>query len=100
MLNKLVVSVPFILVGLMIVEISFGWGKLSGAAGEGDPFGTFGYRVPGLSSQVFASLENRDPATVIEALVVVGVVVLVIRLLVEVLHAALDPRILTPGRQR
>ena len=100
MLNKLVVSVPFILVGLMIVEISFGWGKLSGATGEGDPFGTFGYRVPGLSSQVFASLENRDPATVMEALVVVGVVVLVIRLLIEVLHAALDPRILTPGRQR
>jgi ABC-type dipeptide/oligopeptide/nickel transport system permease component len=108
MLNKLVVSVPFILVGLMIVEISFGWGKL-GAGCEGldcamDPvgntLGTLGYYVPGMSSQVFSSLENRDPATVIEALVVVGVVVLVIRLLVEVLHAALDPRILTPGRQR
>ena len=98
-LNKLIVSIPFILVGLMIIELSFGWGKLAGVA-EGSAFGTFGYYVPGLSSQVFASLENRDPATVMEALVVVGVVVLVIRLVVEVLHAALDPRILTPGRER
>ena len=108
MLNKLMVSVPFILVGLMIVELSFGWAKL-GAGCEGancpsDPvgnsLGTLGYYVPGMSSQIFASLGNRDPATVIEALVVVGIVVLLIRLAMEVLHAALDPRILTPGRKR
>lgn len=99
MLSKLMVSVPFILVGLMIIELSFGWGKLSGVA-EGSSFGTLGYYVPGMSSTVFASLENRDPATVIQTLVVVGVVVLVIRLVIEMLHAALDPRILTPGRER
>jgi peptide/nickel transport system permease protein len=100
MLNKLMVSVPFILVGLMIIELSFGWVKLSGAEGEGAALGTLGYSVPGMSSQIFASLESRDPATVVEGLVVVGVVVLVFRLVIEVLHAALDPRILVPGRER
>lgn len=82
-LSKLMVSVPFILVGLMIIEISFAWPK----------DGAFGMTVPGMSSALFTSLENRDTTTVIGGLLAVGVVVLLVRLFLDVLHAALDPRI-------
>jgi peptide/nickel transport system permease protein len=99
MLSKLMVSVPFILVGLMIVEISFSWPKY-GVEQQGTALGTFGMFVPGMSSTVFTSLENRDPATVVDGLIVVGLVVLAFRLIIEVLHAVLDPRIRIGGRDR
>ena len=76
-------SVPFILVGLMIVEISFGWPKE----------GLLGYFVPGLSLVLFSSLENRNMEVVIGGLLAVGLIMLGVRLLLDVAHAALDPRI-------
>ena len=87
-LSKLMVSVPFILVGLMIIEISFSWPK----------DGAFGMFIPGMSSTLFTSLENRDTTTVVEGLIAVGVVVLIVRLFLDVLHAALDPRIRVGSR--
>jgi peptide/nickel transport system permease protein len=82
-LSKLMVSVPFMLVGLMIIEISFAWPK----------DGAFGMTVPGLSSALFTSLENRDTTTVLGGLLAVGIIVLLVRLFLDVLQAALDPRI-------
>ena len=82
-LSKLMVSVPFMLVGLMIIEISFAWPK----------DGTFGITVPGMSSALFTSLENRDTTTVLGGLLAVGIIVLLVRLFLDVLQAALDPRI-------
>ena len=87
-LSKLMVSVPFILVGLMIVEMSFAWPK----------DGAFGMFIPGLSSALFTSLENRDTPTVIGGLLAVGVVVFLARLLLDVLQAVLDPRIRVGSR--
>ncbi len=84
-LSKLMVSVPFILVGLMIVEMAFTWPK----------DGAFGYDLEGLSMQLFTSLEARDTNLVVGGLLAVGLVVFGLRLLLDVLHAVLDPRIRT-----
>ncbi len=98
MLSKLMVSVPFILVGLMIVEISFAWPKYG--VEQPTDLGAFGMRVPGMSSTVFTALEARDTTTVIDGLIIVGLLVLAIRLLLEVTHALLDPRIRVGSRVR
>ena len=82
-LSKLAVSVPFVLAGLMIIEVSFGWPKA----------GTLGLTVPGLSSMFFNSLEQRDVPVVIGGLFAIGVIMLSLRLLLDFAHAALDPRI-------
>ncbi len=86
-LSKLMVSVPYVLVGLMIVEIAFAWPK----------DGAFGIEVHGLSSTLFFSLEARDTAVVVGGLLAVGIVVFAVRLLLDVLHAVLDPRIRVGG---
>ena len=89
-LSKLMVSVPFILVGLMIIEISFAWPK----------DGAFGMTVPGMSSALFQSLENRDTAVVVGGLLAVGLIVFAARLALDVLQAALDPRIRVGSRAK
>lgn len=99
-LSKLMVSVPFILVGLMIIEMSFAWPKFGAALdpGAGSGLGDFGMEIPGLSSTLFNSLAARDTETVLDGLIVVGIIVLGLRLFVEVLHALLDPRIRVGSR--
>jgi peptide/nickel transport system permease protein len=87
-LSKLMVSVPFILVGLMIIEISFAWPK----------DGAFGMTVPGLSSSLFFSLESRDTTVVVGGLLAVGLIVFGTRMLLDVAYAALDPRIRVGGK--
>lgn len=82
-LSKLAVSVPFVLAGLMIIEVSFAWPQ----AGE------LGLTVPGLSSMFFTSLEQRDIPVVVGGLFAVGLIMLTLRLMLDVAHAALDPRI-------
>ena len=82
-LSKLAVSVPFVLAGLMIIEVSFGWPKA----------GTLGLTVPGLSTMFFNSLEQRDVPVVIGGLFAIGVIMLLLRILLDFAHAALDPRI-------
>ena len=82
-LSKLAVSVPFVLAGMMIVEVSFGWPKA----------GTLGLTVPGLSSMFFTSLEARDVPVVIGGLFAIGLIMLTLRLLLDFAHAVLDPRI-------
>ncbi len=82
-LSKLAVSVPFVLAGLMIVEVSFSWPKA----------GTLGLSVPGLSSMFFNSLEARDIPVVVGGLLAIGLIMLGVRLLLDIAHAFLDPRI-------
>jgi peptide/nickel transport system permease protein len=88
-LSKLAVSVPFVFAGLMIVEVSFGWPEA----------GTLGLTVPGLSSMLFNSLEQRDVPVVIGGLFAIGVIMLVLRLFLDVAHAVLDPRIRYGGTE-
>jgi peptide/nickel transport system permease protein len=89
-LSKLTVSIPFVLVGLMIIEISFRWPRQ----------GTLGIYVPGVSSVMFTSLEQRNVPVVIGGLFAVGLIVLGVRLILDFLHAALDPRIRFEGGSR
>ena len=57
-----------------------------------------GMTVPGVSSSLFFSLENRDTTVVVGGLLAVGLIVFGARLLLDVAHAALDPRIRVGGK--
>lgn len=82
-LSKLMVSVPFFLSGLMIIELAF-------AQPRHIELTIF---VPGLSSLLFGSLEQRAVPTVIGGLLFIGLIVLAMRLLLDMLIVYLDPRI-------
>jgi len=73
-LSRLVVSIPYFLAGLTILEAVFD--------------------VPGgLGNLIFGAIRNQDTAIVVGALVVVGAFSLLARLVMDVLSAVLDPRI-------
>jgi peptide/nickel transport system permease protein len=73
-LSRLVVSIPYFLSGLAILEQVFD--------------------VPGgLGNLIFDAVRNQDTAVVVGALVVVGAVSLAARLVMDLLYAVLDPRI-------
>ena len=83
-LSRLVVSLPYLMTGLVIIESALDW--------------------PGLSGALFDSLYNQDVPTALGALLVVGVASALARLLLDVVAAYLDPRIrfesAAPGEQR
>jgi peptide/nickel transport system permease protein len=73
-LSRLVVSIPYFLAGLAILEEVFG--------------------VPGgLGNLLFRAIRNQDTAVVVGTLVVVGVFSLVARLVMDLLYAVYNPRI-------
>lgn len=74
-LSRFAVAVPALLTGLVIVEREL--------------------ELPGLSSTLFAAVETVDTPVITGVLVVIGVLVLVLRLGLELLHARLDPRVRT-----
>lgn len=82
-LSKLLVSLPFFLTGLMIIETAFAQPRYIEMA----------IHVPGLSSLMFSSLEARNVPMVIGGLLFVGLIMLGLRLLLDVLTLYLDPRI-------
>jgi peptide/nickel transport system permease protein len=87
--SRLVTSIPYLLTGLIILEYSFGFSQRSGLArlrGGPDTWG-------GLGSAMFGALVNQDMLVVVGALLFVGVLSLIARLILDILHAYLDPRI-------
>jgi peptide/nickel transport system permease protein len=72
-LSRLLISLPYLLTGLVIVEDVVGW--------------------RGMSQALFDSLYQQDMPTVMGGLLVVGVIASVARLVLDVLYAYLDPRI-------
>lgn len=72
-LSRLFISFPYLLTGLVIIELSVKW--------------------PGLGTVLFASLENQDMPTVMGALLLVGVLSLSARLVLDVLYAFVNPRV-------
>jgi len=73
-LSRLVVSIPYFLSGLAILEQVFD--------------------VPGgLGNLIFDAIRNQDTAVVVGALIVVGALSLAARLVMDLLYAVLDPRI-------
>ena len=76
-LSRFAVSLPYLLTGLVIIERAVGW--------------------PGLGSFLFRAVDAQDMPVVLDTLVVIGLVILVVRLVMEVLTALLDPRIRLHG---
>ena len=72
-LSRLVVSLPYLLTGLVIVEDVLRW--------------------PGISGALFYSLYQQDIPVVMGALLMVGVLSAVARLILDVLYVYLDPRL-------
>ncbi len=81
-LSRFVVSLPFVLSGLVIVEYAFTVPSHYGAS----------IHFPGLSSVLFASLQARDYPLVVGGLLFIGVIAVGARIVLDVLHAMLDPR--------
>ena len=71
--SRLVISLPYLLTGLVIIEREFDW--------------------PGMSASLFNAMYNQDIPVVMGALLAVGVLSAVARLILDVLYAYLDPRI-------
>jgi peptide/nickel transport system permease protein len=77
-LSRAIIGVPFLLSGLIIIEREL--------------------QLSGLSWVLFDAVARVDVPLIIGVLVVIGVLVLVLRLVLDVMHVALDPRIrLTRG---
>ncbi|MGF1506100.1 MAG: ABC transporter permease [Anaerolineae bacterium] len=72
-LSKLVVSLPYLLAGLIIIEYSL--------------------NLPGMGTALFGAVSVQDYPIVQGFLLVIGVVTLLARLLLDVMYALLDPRI-------
>ncbi len=72
-LSRFIVSFPYMLTGMVMVEDSLGW--------------------PGISISLFDSLYEQDMPMVMGALLMVGIISAVARLALDVICAVLDPRI-------
>jgi peptide/nickel transport system permease protein len=72
-LSRFVVAIPYLLTGLVILESIF--------------------RVGGMGTLIFDALRLQDTPLVAGALLVVGVMTVVLRVLLDIAHATLDPRI-------
>jgi peptide/nickel transport system permease protein len=76
-LGRLIVSIPYLLSGLVIIEQSVGWG--------------------GIGTTLFAAVTSQDLPVVMDVLLLIGIFTLVVRLVFEVAQAALDPRVWKPA---
>ena len=72
-LSRFLVSFPYMLTSTVILEDVLGW--------------------PGISNALFDSLYQQDMAVVMGALLLVGLISAIVRLVLDVLYAVLDPRI-------
>jgi peptide/nickel transport system permease protein len=66
-------GVPYVLSGLIVIEREFG--------------------IAGLSSVFFTAVGQVDTPLILGILVAIGVLSLILRLILDILHATLDPRI-------
>lgn len=71
--SRLVVSIPYLLAGLVIIEQSFNW--------------------PGMGAGLFGRLITQDFPTVLGVLMFVGILSLGARLILDIIHVSLDPRL-------
>jgi peptide/nickel transport system permease protein len=76
-LGRLIVSIPYLLSGLVIIEQSVGWG--------------------GIGTTLFDAVTAQDLPLVMDVLVLIGAFTLVLRLVFEVAQAILDPRVWRPA---
>jgi peptide/nickel transport system permease protein len=87
-ISRFVVSLPFVLTGLVIIEFAFTTPIHHNAT----------ILYPGISRLVFAAIDVRDFPLVVGGLLLIGVVGVLARLVLDVVHALLDPRVRLAGR--
>ena len=75
--TRLAVSLPYLLTGLVIIETAVRW--------------------PGVGTFMFNAIETQDMPVVMSGLAVIGVMTMVMRLVLEVVIAGADPRVLIRG---
>ena len=85
-------ALPFLLTGLVIVEFQVQLGSCALSEGVNCV-----YWSGGLSTALFSAVRNVDAPVITGILVVTGVLLLVLRLVAETAHVALDPRIRIGG---
>jgi peptide/nickel transport system permease protein len=89
-LSRFTVSIPYFLTGLVILEAVFaGVGAGSGFLGVLEQI----HGQPGLGTLIFNAVRTQNTPVIVGSLVVVGVLTLLLRIVLDVTHAALDPRI-------
>ncbi|HUO46698.1 MAG TPA: ABC transporter permease [Acidimicrobiia bacterium] len=82
-ISRLAAGLPYALGGLVIIEFAFG-----------SVLGSRAFELHGLSSVIlFAGFQQRNTPLAIGAVVAIGVFALLVRLLVDIVHVALDPRV-------
>ncbi|MCK4490015.1 MAG: ABC transporter permease, partial [Anaerolineales bacterium] len=72
-LSRLVISLPYLITGVVIIESSVGW--------------------PGLGTNLWNALYWQNMPVVMDTLLIVGIISLGARLIIDVIAAYLDPRI-------
>ena len=78
-ISRMAASLPYALGGLVIVERAFA---------------SVGVDIPGLSSTIFLSgFQSRNTPLAVGGVIAIGVIALCVRLIVDVVHLALDPRV-------
>lgn len=87
-LSRFTVSIPYFLTGLIILEAVF-----AGADVAGVGFLQRFSGPSGLGSLLFRAVRTQDTFLVVGALLVIGVLTLMLRIGLDLAHAALDPRI-------
>jgi len=91
-LSRFTVAIPYFLTGLVILEVVFGQSQQSGGLPIAPTLMRFSAPA-GLGTLLFDALSSQDTPLLLGALLVVGVLTLSIRIVLDVIHAALDPRI-------
>lgn len=95
-LTRFTVAIPYFLTGLVILEVVFGQSQQSGGLPITPTLMSFSAPA-GLGTVLFDGLTSQDTPILLGALLVVGVLTLLIRIVLDVVHAALDPRIRFAG---
>jgi peptide/nickel transport system permease protein len=93
-LSRFTVSIPYFLTGLVILEAVFG-GVGAGSGFVGITQQIFG--PPGMGVLIFDAVRTQDTPMIVGSLLIVGAITLLLRIALDVAHAALDPRIRFDG---
>lgn len=93
-LSRFTVSIPYFLTGLVILEAVFG-GVGAGSGFVGITRQIFG--PPGMGVLIFDAVRTQDTPLIVGAMVMVGAMTLLVRIGLDIAHAAFDPRIRFDG---
>jgi peptide/nickel transport system permease protein len=92
-LSRFVISLPYLLTGLVIIEYSLGFSGGGGAVRFRNMFANTEMSWRGMGWAFYNALYLQDLPLVMGILSVVGLLAVLARLVIDLLHALLDPRI-------